>query len=189
MIAHRCSTDRESLNDGMGNDLGSSPAFGTPDALILIELEPACGGAVSYCTAGTSASGCQALLSATGLASPTAGSGFVVSAAGVEGLKNGLFLFGQNGQQAAPWGNGTSFQCVVPPVKRGGLLTGVGTAGACDGAFDQDLNALWCPSCPKPNHAPVSGQALQIQLWYRDPFSTSNQSSSLSDALETVVCP
>jgi len=176
------------LNDGLGNDLGSLPAFGTPDALIRIELGT-CGAIASYCSAGTSASGCQAALSASGAASATATTGFVVSAATVEGQKDGLFFYGQNGRQANPWGNGTSFQCVVPPVRRGGLLTGGGNSSACDGSFSQDLNARWCPSCPKPTHAPVAGQKLQLQLWYRDPFGTSNLTTSLSDALEADVCP
>jgi hypothetical protein len=33
------------------------------------------------------------------------------------------------------WGNGTSHQCVIPPVQRAGLLAGSGTNGACDGTF------------------------------------------------------
>ena len=177
------------LNDGAGNDLGSIPAFGTPDALIRIQLGASCGAVASYCTAGTSAAGCQATLSAVGAASPTAGSGFTVSGAGVEGQKDGLFFFSQNGAQANAWGNGTSFQCVVPPVMRAGLLTGTGTLGACDGAFAQDLNARWCATCPKPSQAPVVGQPLYVQLWYRDPFNTSNQTTSLSDALQADVCP
>ena len=143
----------------------------------------------SYCTAGTSAGGCAAALSATGLPSASAASGFVVTASGVEGQKDGLYFFGQNGQQATPWGNGTSYQCVVPPVKRGGLLAGSGTVGACDGSIGQDLNARWCPSCPNPLQAPAPGIPLQVQLWYRDPLSTSNQSTSLSDAIEANVIP
>jgi hypothetical protein len=148
-----------------------------------------CESPVTYCTAGTSASGCTALLTATGTASASAPTGFVVAAATVEGLKDGLFFYGQNGRQANPWGNGTSYQCVVPPVRRGGLLAGVGTVGACDGSFTQDLNARWCPGCPKPAHAPAPGTPLQIQLWYRDPANTSNQTTSLSDALEVIPCP
>ena len=111
----------------------------------------------SYCTAGTSASGCQALLSATGTASASAASGFTLQASGVEGAKDGLFFWGTNGRQANSWGNGTSFQCVAPPVKRGGMLAGVGSAGACNGSFAQDLNALWCPTCPKPAANPGRG--------------------------------
>jgi len=144
---------------------------------------------VTYCTAGSSASGCQATLSATGMASATAVSGFDLMASNVEGDKDGLFFFGAGGRQANSWGNGTSFQCVVPPVKRGGLLTGVGTAGNCDGSFTQDLNGRWCPTCPKPNQNPGAGATVQAQLWYRDPLSSSNQSTSLSDAIEFCVSP
>ena len=79
-----------------------------------------------YCTAGTSACGCQALLSASGVASASLPSGFVVSASAVEGSKDGIFYFGTNGRQANSWGNGTSFQCVVPPAHRAGVLIGHG---------------------------------------------------------------
>ena len=145
--------------------------------------------ATAYCTAGTSASGCQALLSASGTPSATAPSGFWLQAASVEGAKDGLFYFGTSGQQAAPWGNGTSYQCVAPPVKRGGLLGASGTVGSCEGSFSQDMNALWCPTCPKPGHNPGWGTVVQAQLWYRDPLNTSNQSTSFSDALEFLVQP
>jgi hypothetical protein len=146
-------------------------------------------GVASYCTAGTSASGCTALLSASGTPSASASSGFTLTASGVEGSKDGLFFFGANGRQANPWGSGTSYQCVTPPVARSGLLAGTGTNGACDGAFAQDLNALWCPTCPKPGKNPGAGALVQAQLWYRDPGSTSNRSTSLSDAAEFLVAP
>jgi hypothetical protein len=118
--------------------------------------------------------------------SPTAPSGILRSASDVEGAKDGLFFFGTSGRQANPWGNGTSFQCVVPPVARAGLLTGSGTAGQCDGAFAQDLNARWTA---KPAQNPGAGALVQAQLWYRDPQNTSNQTTSLSDAIEFTVCP
>ena len=145
--------------------------------------------AATYCTAGTSASGCQATLSASGSPSATEPSGFVLTASGVEGQKDGLFFFGANGRQANAWGNGTSFQCVVPPVRRAGLLSGTGSSGACDGGFSQDLNATWCASCPKPSANPGPGAVVQAQLWYRDPQNTSNQTTSLSNALEFTLAP
>jgi Tol biopolymer transport system component len=86
-----------------------------------------------YCTAGTSASGCQASISAAGTASASAAGGFALGSTGGEGGKDGLFFFGTNGQQANPWGNGTSYQCVVPPVVRTPTTSGVGTIGQCDG--------------------------------------------------------
>jgi len=164
------------------------PAGADGGAVYLYD-DPAPHAALAYCTAGTSASGCTAHLAGCGAPSASASSGFVVSAAGVEGAKDGLFFFGTSGRQSNPWGNGTSFQCVVPPVARGGLLTGTGTAGACDGSFSQDLNARWCPACPKPAQNPGAGATLNLQLWYRDPLDTSNQTTSLSDALEVLVGP
>ena len=112
-----------------------------------------------------------------------------LSASTVEGQKDGLFFWGKSGKQANSWGNGTSYQCVVPPVTRGGLLVGTGTVGACDGSFAQDLNAVWCNICPYPQKNPGAGSVVQSQLWYRDPLSTSNQTTSLSDAIEFVVGP
>jgi len=145
-----------------------------------------CGALTSYCTPGTSASGCTASISGSGTPSATAASGFDLLASGVEGSKTGIFFYGTSGRQAAPWGNGTSFQCVVPPVKRGALVSGGGTSGACDGSFSYDLNARWTAN---PGHNPGPGALVQAQLWYRDPLNTSNQVTSLSDALEFTVCP
>jgi choice-of-anchor B domain-containing protein len=166
---------------------GASIVEAAIDEFEVFELH--CEGAVNYCTAGVSASGCSALLSASGTASASATSGFSLQANGVEGLKDGLFFFGTNGRQANSWGSGTSFQCVVPPVVRAPLLAGNGTLNACDGSFVQDLNALWCASCPAPLKNPGAGALVQAQLWYRDPQSTSNQTTSLSDAIEFPVEP
>ena len=150
---------------------------------------PCSGDPVSYCTAGFSASGCQALIQASGTPSATLPSGFTLSTTGVEGGKNGLYFYGTNGRKASSWGNGTSFVCVIPPRLRGGFLSGVGTTGQCDGSFNQDLNARWCATCPKPSHNPGAGALVQAQLWYRDPQNTSNQTSGISDAIEFTVCP
>ena len=144
---------------------------------------------VNYCSAGTSASGCRATLSAVGTASATAASGFVLAASNVEGNKEGLYFFGTNGRKATPWGNGTSTMCLVAPVTRAGLLAASGTNGSCDGAFSQDLNTLWCPTCPNPAKNPGAGAVVQVQLWYRDPQNTSNRTTSFSDALELGVGP
>jgi hypothetical protein len=76
-----------------------------------------------------------------------------------------------------------------PAGQARGTLTGSGTLGACDGTLAQDLNAFWCPSCPKPHKNPGAAAVVQAQLWYRDPASTSNQTTSLSDAIEFVVTP
>jgi hypothetical protein len=161
--------------DGSRNDMGALP------------FDPNwCPAPVSYCTAGTSANGCQATLSSAGTPSASAASGFIVSASGVEGNKDGLFYFGTSGKQAIAWGSSSSYRCVVPPTKRGGLLLGTGTGGACDGSFAYDLNARWTA---QPNSNPGAGNKVWLQLWYRDPQNTSNRTTSFSDALEFGVCP
>jgi hypothetical protein len=179
------------------NDKGAQGQIGTSSAgswtvqngtelALQVDGLSGMGPVASYCTAGVSASGCQATLSAAGMPCASAGSGFVVTASNVEGAKDGVFFYGANGRQANSWGNGSSYQCVVPPVKRGGLLDGTGTTGLCDGSFSQDLTALWSANPPKN---PGGGAVVQAQLWYRDPFNTSNQTTSLSDAIEFTVSP
>ena len=122
-----------------------------------------CDGLVNYCSpAGVSASGCSAMISSSGAASATASSGFFLVAAHVEGAKDGLFFYGTNGRQANPWGNGTSYQCVVPPVKRGNLLNGVGTVNGCDGSFSQDHRTL---SGAQHVRSPFTAQARAC--WFR----------------------
>jgi len=104
----------------------------------------------------------------------------------IEGDKDGILFFGTAGRQAKPWGGGTSYQCVVPPVRRTGLQTGTGTAGLCDGSYALDFNA-WMTS--HPAKAPAANATVQMQCWFRDPQNTSNQTTSLSDALEFRVAP
>jgi hypothetical protein len=145
--------------------------------------------ATVYCTAGTSASGCVALLAAGGTPSASAPSGFTVSASGAEGSRTGMFVFGQGGKQAVPWGSGTSFQCAPPPLATSGPLPATGTLGACDGSFSLDVNALWCTTCPKPAINPGEGSVVQVQLWYRDPLNPSGETTSFSDAIELWVLP
>jgi hypothetical protein len=143
----------------------------------------------TYCTAGASASGCQALISANGYPSAHELTPFILLAINVEGNKDGLFFYGTNGRQANSWGSSTSYQCVVPPVIRTPLQQGTGTVGSCGNTIFYDLNALWCPTCPKPQKNPGAGAIVQAQLWYRDPQNTSNQTTSLSNAIEFGVNP
>lgn len=160
---------------------GTNEGPGTAYAFVLAPDAPE-----TYCTAGTSASGCAAVLGFAGVPSANAPAGFQLIAADVEGAKNGIFFYGANGRQAIPWGNGSSLRCIVPPVQRAGALIGVGTPGACDGLFTQDLNALWSAN---PAKNPGVAAVIDAQLWYRDPLSTSNRTTSFSGALEFLVGP
>jgi hypothetical protein len=144
---------------------------------------------VVYCTSGVSASGCRARIGAQGIASASAPKGFWLTAQSVEKDKSGIFFYGTNGRQATPWGNGSSLRCVAPPVRRGGLMNASGSTETCSGTFALDLNARWCPTCPRPGHNPGPGALVNAQLWYRDPQNTSNQTTSMSDAVEFTVCP
>ncbi len=140
----------------------------------------------TYCTAGISASGCVAAMAGVGDPSASGGSGFHVLASGTEGDKDGLFFFGTNGRQATPWGNGTSFQCVAPPVIRTPILAGSGLSGACNGLLAIDFNAV---VAGLGSGAPAAGSVVQIQCWYRDPASSANLKTSLSNALEFTLRP
>jgi hypothetical protein len=50
--------------------------------------------------------------------------------------------------------------------------------------MSQDLNAHWSGN---PGKNPGPGTVCQVQLWYRDAFNTSCQTTSMSDALEFFV--
>jgi hypothetical protein len=162
--------------------------LGTVDAgaLYVYDDEPLF---TTYCTAGASANGCAASIAASGAPSVNATSGFSLTATAVEGAKSGNFIYGTGDRATLPWGNGTSLRCFASPVMRGTLQSGSGTGGFCDGTFAEDLNARWCASCPRPNHNPGPGIEMRGQLWYRDPFSTSNTTSSFSDAVEWTMGP
>jgi hypothetical protein len=169
----RLGTSVAAVGDTMVSGAASEPAAGTNTGAAYIFMRDQ-GGANQW--------GQVAKLQASAL-SP------VLTAASVEGQKDGLFFYGTGGRQANPWGSGTSYVCVIPPRLRGGLMAGNGTPGGCDGSISQDLNARWCAACPKPAHNPGAGAYVQTQLWYRDPQGTSNQTSSMSDALEFYVLP
>jgi hypothetical protein len=141
----------------------------------------------TYCTAGTTSSGCQALISAIGTSSATAATGFSVNATNVEGNKSGLLFYGVNGPKpaATSWGATSSFQCVQPPLKRAAVQDAGGTIGQCNGAFSTDLNARWTA---KPNHNPGAGARVDGQYWFRDPAGPVPD-TALSDAVTWTVCP
>jgi hypothetical protein len=176
-----------SLKDGSGVDLGSIPTFGTPDALIRVDLDP-CGTATAYCTAGTTTNGCIPSISGSGTPSASAGSGFTIDIAAVEGQKTGLIFYGITGAQANPWsGTSTSFLCVKQPTQRTATQLTGGTTSICDGTMSLDWN-LYLATHPTALGQPFAGgETVWAQGWFRDPPAP--KTTNLSDGLQFVVCP
>jgi hypothetical protein len=143
---------------------------------------------VVYCTAGTSTNGCVPSISATGVASLSAGSGFTLGVASVEGQKQGLIFYGITGRSAAPWGiGGTSFLCVKAPTQRTPAQSSGGTAGACDGTLSVDWLSFIGSTSTALGNPFSAGQVVNAQGWYRDPPAV--KTTNLSDGLEFTVLP
>lgn len=160
-------------------DWTASTAFGftQPDAPV----------GTSYCTSGTTTSGCNATIQGFGTPSATAPAGFNLVVSSVEGAKQGILFYGISGQTALQWGTGSSFLCVKSPTQRMGTQNSGGTAGQCDGALSIDWNAF-ISSNPGSLGTPFSaGQVVQAQGWFRDPPAP--KTTSLSDGLEFTVLP
>lgn len=167
------------------------PWTGTPFTPRLFNgsLRYDCNGAppVSYCTAGTTTTGCNATLSASGTPSASATSGFNLSIANVEGQKQGLLFYSVTGRQAVQWGTGTSFLCVKSPTQRLPSQSSGGTVGACDGSLSADWLAFIAANPSSIGTPLTAGQVFQAQGWFRDPPAP--KSTSLSDALEFTLLP
>jgi hypothetical protein len=145
-------------------------------------------GPTAYCTAGTTSNGCTPSISASGIPSASAASGFTIHVAQVEGQRAALFLYGINGRMAQPWGSGgTSFLCVVSPLQRFGSQNSGGTGFQCDGALATDWLA-YIAAHPTALGAPFSaGDIVDAQAWFRDPPAP--RGTNLSNALEFVLAP
>ena len=176
-------------SDGVGNvcELAAGTQWdsngnGTPD-----QCEP-CGSIVTYCTSGTTSSGCNATMSAAGSPSVAASSGFVLTASNVEGQKTGLVFYGITGPKASIWFPGSSsYLCVKSPVQRGpGTGTG-GAAGSCNGSISLDFQA-YLSTRPNALGQPFqAGVVVNAQAWFRDPSAPGT--TNLSNGLQFTTCP
>jgi hypothetical protein len=146
------------------------------------------GETIGYCTAGTTANGCAAMVTGIGSASATATSGYELRVTGIEGQRATTLFYGVNGRIALPWASGsTSFLCVASPVQRMLVTNSGGTLNACNGALTVDFNA-YLASHPTALGQPMStGQFVQAQAWFRDPPSPKH--TSLSSAVEFTLLP
>ena len=136
----------------------------------------------TYCTPKTSSAGCLATIGTSGpTAQPVSGAGdYRVTAALVQGLKNGLVFVGVNGPATLPFSGG--MLCVQPPTKRGPILNSAGSGAlSCDGTFATIVN--------DGSQVPAgldagSGNSGWYQYWYRDP---DNGAGLLGTALSDAV--
>ncbi len=154
---------------------------GTPTT-IQVTLGGGCSTPTVYCAAKTNSLGCSPSISISASPSASSAAGCTVSIAQLIGKKNGLFFHGTNGVAAAPFHGG--YLCVKSPIKRHGLKNSGGTAGQCDGAFSEDLDA-YIASGADP--ALQAGVQVELQAWSRDPSDPFTD--SLSNAVWAVVCP
>lgn len=150
----------------------------------------ACAEIATFCTSGTTSSGCAAALSASGAASASSGGNLTLSASSVEGARAGLFFYGldNSGFTPTPWGGGSSsWLCVKPPTQRTPAQNSGGNAGQCDGVLTLDWSSF-IASNPNALGAPfAAGDELFAQAWFRDPPAP--KSTSLSNGVSWRVCP
>lgn len=155
---------------------------------VQIVLLPPVPPPTTYCTAGTSTNGCVPSISATGIPSLAASSGFTINVTNVEGQRSGLVFYGISGASSAVWGSGsTSFLCVKAPTQRMTNQSSGGTNGLCDGLLSQDWRA-WTFARPAALGQPfAAGNVVHAQAWYRDPSAV--KTTNLSNGLKFTVAP
>jgi hypothetical protein len=142
-----------------------------------------CQGVVRYCVSDAS-SGCTPLLTASGVASASATSGFTVR---VEALVPGrrAALFASRSSAPLPFQPGAL--CLAPPLVR--LLVGPasGSSAACGAALSLDWNT-WNSAHPGSFGAALAaGDRVHVQAWVRDPGVATGIAAT--DALRITLAP
>jgi subtilisin-like proprotein convertase family protein len=150
------------------------------------------GGGTSYCTAKVNSLGCVPAIGASGAASATAGSGFLVTGSNVRNNKAGLLFYGTTGRAAIVFQGGTL--CVKSPIKRTPASLSGGApppANDCSGVYSIDMNCFAVGSCggsPLPALT-VPGTVVDCQWWGRDPGFAAPNNTTLTNGLEYTVGP
>jgi hypothetical protein len=141
----------------------------------------------SYCTAGTSANGCVASISANANPSVTFAHPCMITVSSVEGAKSGIIFYGL-GQTATPWATGSSsYLCVKAPTQRTGTQNSGGTVTLCDGNLFLDWNAYQAANPSALGNPWLTGVSAYCQGWYRDPPAP--KTTSLSNAVKLTYLP
>jgi DNA-binding beta-propeller fold protein YncE len=150
-----------------------------------------CTAAVAYCTAKVNSLGCTPFIGASGAASATATSGFVITGRQVRNNKNGVLFYGLSGQSNTPFHGGV--MCVAQPRFRTVTMNSGGTPQPnddCSGVYSIDMNAYASGALGgTPSLAlRIPGTVVDCQWWGRDPGFPPPGSTTLSNALEYTVC-
>lgn len=139
----------------------------------------------TYCTGKTNGAGCVPSIGRNGLPSPTAQSGFEITASDVVNETVGLLAWTLNGRIANPFQGGT--WCLRSPLRRTPLRSSGGSARPvidCSGKWALDFNTYMQQIIP-----PSVGTTISCQWYGRDPVLAAPQNVQLSNALEFVLLP
>ncbi len=171
---------------GDGTNLVGGPA-GSGSGAYVREQGTCTPTVATYCSAGTTSHGCLAAMSASGIPSASATSGFTLRADPLPGGVTATMLYGVGGADSAPFGDGSSTLCIRQPLQRTGMSPSGGTPGACDGALVLDWNRFRALH-PAVLGAPFAGGAtIWAQAWFRDPSARGGMATS--NALWFTLCP
>jgi hypothetical protein len=163
----------------------ASSGFATLNGFQLVDAGGTCPVAQTYCTAKPDSLGCASILSASGVPSASAGSGYTIQYAPVPGGNVGLFVYSTNGPLAVPLQVPFGWLCVATPFFRTPGTTSGGSPGTCSGAFAIDFNAFFAAQTADPSL--VAGASVDLQCWFRDPPNPGG--ANLSNALHFTMCP
>ena len=160
---------------------GTGSASGISEWLYFAHNAGTTASANTYGTGKLNSQGCVPAIGATGFASASDPSPFLIEANGVVDNKNGILFYGY-GMTSVPFQGGTLL--VAPPLRRTPVQTSGGSS-PCSGTYSFDMNAH-IQSGADPLLTPST--TAYAQYWYRDPQSTSFP-TGLTNALQFAICP
>jgi len=141
----------------------------------------------TYCTAGTSQSGCVPALSTSGFPSASRTGGFELRGSGLPGQRQATAMHGLAPTNVVWTFGSTSTVCVASPLARLGNLPTGGNSGQCNGSYTVDWLAFMAANPGTLGQPLAAGRSYFAQLWYRDPGAPLN--SNLSNAVAFTLCP